>query len=285
VSTPVPRVKESHLAGRAFPAGRDALAAAVRALLADAGGARPGVGAVIAPHGTFAQSGAVAARAFAAAGSGWRRALVIAPSHFADMRGAAVLPMDAFRTPLGSVAIDVAGVAALAQPPLVRANPAVFVREHSIEAVLPFLQTVAPECLVLPMLVGALDEPETAALAARVAPLLAPDTLAVVSSDLLHYGRRYDWLPVPATDATSVAAALARLDAAALAFVLARDADGFERWCAETGAPVCGRRAIEILLRALPASARGERLASGTSLDSAGDPEHVVTYAAVAFTR
>jgi AmmeMemoRadiSam system protein B len=285
VTTPVPRVKEPHLAGRAYPAAREALAEAVRELLTGAGEARPGVVAVIAPHGSFAQSGAVAARAFAAAGSRWRRALVLAPSHFAEMHGATVLPMDAYRTPLGPVAIDAAGVAALTRPPLVRANPAVFQREPGIEAQLPFLQTLAPDCRIVPLLVGALDDAEAVALAALVAPLLDEGTLAVVSSDLLHYGRRFGWLPVPPTDVASVAAALGRLDDAGLAYVVACDADGFARWIAETGATVCGRRAIEVLLRALPASARGERLAYATSLQTTGDPEHVVTHAAVAFTR
>src|SRR5439155_1641334 len=127
--------------------------------------------AVVVPHAAYQYSGPTAARGFAAAGAGIRRAIVLAPSHFADFRGAAVLPMSGYRTPLGVVPTDAEATAALAGAPLVRPNPAVFMREH----------------------------------------------------------------------------------------------------------------ALEIQLRALPAGARGERLAYTTSLDATGDYEHTVSYAAVAF--
>jgi len=89
---------------------------------------------------------------------------------------------------------------------------------------------------------------------------------------------------VPPTDATTVAAAVRRLDDAALDRIVARDADGFVAWADETGATICGRNALDVLLRALPATARGTRVAYATSLDATGDYEHTVSYAAVVFT-
>src|SRR5256885_102172 len=102
--------------------------------------ARPGTVAILVPHAPYESSGATAARGSAAAGTGWRRALVLGPSHFAALRGAAVLPMTAYRTPLGLVRIDQEGLAALTRCPLIRANPAVFLREHALEIQLPWLQ-------------------------------------------------------------------------------------------------------------------------------------------------
>ena len=281
---PLPSVKEAHLAGRWYPLAPAELAESVRGLLAAGGPPRSGVVAVVVPHAAYQYSGPTAAQGFAAAGAGIDRAIVLAPSHFAHFRGAAVLPMSGYRTPLGVVPIDAEATAALARAPLVRPNPAVFMREHALEIQLPLLQGLAPECALVPLLVGSLEPGDAAALAAALRPLLEPGTLLVASSDLTHYGRRFDYLPVPATDAPSVAAAVRRLDDGALDRIVARDADGFVAYVEQSGATICGRSPIEVLLRALPDGARGERLAYTTSLEVTGDYEHTVSYAAVAFT-
>jgi AmmeMemoRadiSam system protein B len=283
VTTPVPRVKEPHLAGRGYPAAPDALARSVGALLAVAGPPRPGTMAVLVPHGPLAQAGAVVAAGIAAVAGERRRVLVLAPSHFADFAGAVVLPMDAYRTPLGTVPLDVAAVAALVRPPHVRANPAAFMREPGIEAVLPFLQTAGVEGLVVPMLVGRLEPGEAAGLAATLRPLLDDGGLLVVSSDLVHYGRRFDFLPVPPDDPAAVVGALRALDDATLAHVVAADADAFAAHVVAAAPTICGRHAIEVALRALPPGTRGERLAWGTSLAPGADAAQVVSWAAVRF--
>src|SRR5262249_35502205 len=136
---------------------------------------------------------------------------------------------------------------------------------------------------IVPVLVGTLEADDAAALAAALGPLLAPDTLLVGSSDLVHYGRRFGYLPVPATDPATVAAAIRRLDQDVLDRLVPCDAGGFARYREETGATVCGRSPLEVLLRALPAGAQGEQLAYETSLELTGDFEHSVSYAAVAF--
>ena len=81
-----------------------------------------------------------------------------------------------------------------------------------------------------------------------------------------------------------MADAIRRLDEGALDHLVACDADGFTRYVEETGATICGRSPIEVLLRALPGGVRGEKLAYTTSLELTGDYEHSVSYAAVAFS-
>jgi MEMO1 family protein len=280
---PEPAVKEPHLAGRWYPAEPAALEAIVRELLAAGDLPRPGVKAILVPHGPYRSSGPVAASAFAAVAGSARRVIIVSPTHFADFHGAATLPMRAYRTPLGSVELDGERATAFGRLPFVRANPAVFLREHGLEVQLPLLQATLPGARTALLLLGSLEPGEVAALAEALRPMLDDDTLLVVSSDLVHYGRRFGFLPVPASDASTVAAALRRLDDEVLVRIVARDADGFVRWLAETGAVICGRHAIEVLLRALPAGVCGERLAHASSLDADGFYEHVVGYAAVAF--
>lgn len=283
MTSPVPRVKEPHLAGRAYPAAREALARAVDALLAVAGEPRPGTRAVLVPHGPFAQAGPVVAAGIAAAARPRRRVVIVAPSHFADFAGAVVLPMEGYRTPLGTVPLDGDAVAALVRPPHVRANPAAFMREPGVEAVLPFLQGAGVSAPIVPLLVGRLAAGEAAALAGALRPLLDDDVLLVVSSDLVHYGRRFDFVPVPPEPPAAVVAALRALDEATLAHVVAGDPDAFAAHVAAAAPTVCGRHAIEVALRALPPGTRGERLAWGTSLEPGGDAAQVVSWAAVRF--
>jgi MEMO1 family protein len=284
VTSPTPSVKEAHLAGRWYPAEPDVLARAVRDMLAVGGPPRPGVVAVIVPHAAYQYSGPTAARGLAAAGGAFERVVVLAPSHFASFRGAALLSMSGYRTPLGVMPIDTGAAAALRGAPLVRANPAVFMREHALEIELPLLQALAPRATLVPLLVGVLEPDDAGALAGTLRPLLGPGTLLVVSSDMTHYGRRFDYLPVPPTDAPTVAAAIRRLDEGALDPIVACDADGFVRYVEETDVTICGRSPIEVMLHALPAGARGERIAYATSLEVTGEYEHTVSYAAVAFT-
>jgi MEMO1 family protein len=284
MSNPLPRVKEPGLAGRWYPADSDVLARTIRDLLAMGGVPRPGVVAVVVPHAAYQYSGPTAARAFAAVGGGHRRAIVLGPSHRVAFRGAALLPMGGYRTPLGTVTVDEEAVTRLAQTGALRPNPAVFQREHSLEIQLPFLQTVDPGCALVPVLVGRLEAGDAEAVAAALRPLLDPGTLLVVSSDLVHYGRGFDYLPVPPSDPETVAGAIRKLDEGAIERILARDADGFASYVASTGATICGQAPIDILLRALPAAARGESLGYATSLDATGDyEERVVSYAALAF--
>src|SRR5438552_3977149 len=86
--------------------------------------------------------------------------------------------------------------------------------------------------------VVAVEPGDAAALAAALRSLLEPGTLLVASSDLTHYGRRFDYLPVPPTDAATVAATVRRLDEGALEHIVARDADGFVAYVERTGATI-----------------------------------------------
>src|SRR5207245_9256778 len=189
-------------------------------------------------------------------------------------RGAALLPMRGYGPALGGGPVDAGGTAARARAPLVRPSPAVFMREHALGIQLPLLQGLAPECTLVPLLVGSLEPGDAAALASALRSLLEPGTLLVASSDLTHYGRRFDYLPVPPTDASAVAAAVRRLDEGALERIVARDADGFAAYVERTGATICGRHPIEVLLRALPAGAAGERPAYTTSPEGRGGCAH-----------
>lgn len=144
--------------------------------------------AIIAPHAGYIYSGPVAAFAYAAVrpyAEKIHRVVLLAPAHRLPFRGLAVPSVDVFRTPLGDVAVDRAGVNRLLELPAVQTIDRAFDNEHAIEVQLPFLQEVLGEFSLVPVVVGMADDGDAAA--AIEALWDGEETLFVVSSDLSHY--------------------------------------------------------------------------------------------------
>lgn len=276
------------VAGTWYPADPAQLAAEVDRCLGaasdSAAATRGDIVALIAPHAGFVYSGPVAGRAFLRVrGARYERVVLLGPSHYFRFAGGAVPRSAAYRTPLGEVAIDAGALGRLAGAPGLQVDDEPFRREHSLEAEIPFLQrTLAPGFRLLPVLIGAGTTGEAAeSVAKALAPFLGPASLVVVSSDFTHYGPRFDY--VPFTD--DVPAGIDRLDRGAIERILAWDRVGFEGHIARTGATICGRDAVGILLRLLPAGCAGELAGYDTSGRITGDWLHSVSYASLVFRR
>ena len=281
------RIKKSTLAGRWYASDPLRLRDEVAALLRHA--RRPTVnrlGGLVVPHAGYMYSGAAAATGYAAIeGVAYRRVVILAPSHFRRFRGAAVLDVDGFETPLGLVTVDTDAVAALRNQPLFREDMAPYQQEHSLEIQLPFLQHVLPAAAVVPVLLSDLSAADCTAVAGVLSGWADSDTLFLASSDFVHYGASFGYMPFAADGLESVRDALRRLDMGAIERVCAGDAAGFRRYVEETGATICGRMPIEALLDLVGPYVPGELLSYYTSLDVTGDYEHSVSYASIAFPR
>jgi len=273
------------VAGSWYPANPRGLASQVDEMLAEASApaAPPGnVLALIEPHAGFQYSGQVAAHGFrAVAGGDFTRVLLIGPSHYARFRGAVVPDADEYRTPLGGVALEREVLRALAALPEFTIGNEPFRPEHCLEAEIPFLQrTLSPGWRLLPVLLGGGTSGPTAERVARaLEPLLGPSTLVVVSSDFTHFGPRFGYVPFR----VDVPEKLRELDMGAVRRIEQRDVEGFEAYLSKTGATVCGRDAIDVLLRMLPAHATCALAAYDTSGRITGEWDHSVSYAALVF--
>ena len=215
--------------------------------------------ALVVPHAGYPYSGAVAATAFATIREDGRRLRValLGPSHFLPLRRVAVSGARAWRTPLGTVPVDLELRSdAVAAGVVVDDEP--HVHDHALEVELPFLQRrIGHELRVLPVAVGG-----EAAQTAAVVATLAPHALVVVSSDLSHY----------LDDATA-----RRLDCRTAEAVLALD-DGAIR-----DGDACGADALRgLLAHARRAGWTCTLLDLRTSADATGDREQVVGYGAFA---
>jgi len=184
------------VAGAFYPADAAALARDIQAYLdavdARAGGAQQSHDhppkAVIAPHAGYIYSGPVAAYAYAPLAplrGTVKRVVLLGPCHRVAVRGVALSSADAFRTPLGDVAVDHGLDTALSALPQVQVYDATHAMEHSLEVQVPFLQAVLGDFKLLPMVVGDATAQEIADVLEAVWG--GPETLIVISSDLSHY--------------------------------------------------------------------------------------------------
>jgi AmmeMemoRadiSam system protein B len=246
------KVRQPAVAGTFYPAEASRLRDMVERFLAGAERIDDGhPKAVIVPHAGYVYSGPIAASAYTAVGAA-RRVLLIGPSHFVWFGGVALPGVDAFRTPLGDVALSdpIAGPYQIL--------PAAHQREHSLEVQLPFLQVVLGQFELIPIAIGDATAVEVAEICDRFGT--DPDTLIVVSSDLSHY---LDYREAGSRDADT-----ARL-------IVERDGDAL------TSASACGVRGIQgILLFARRHDLDIRLVDLRNSGDTQGDHRRVVGYGA-----
>ena len=109
--------------------------------------------------------------------------------------------------------------------------------------------------------------------------LVDSNTLVVASSDFTHYGPNYDYIPFD----QNIPDELKKLDMGAYDYISKLDSTGFHQYCDKTGATICGRVPIAILLSMLPSGTRPELLKYTTSGEMTGDFTNSVSYFSVAF--
>ncbi|SDM61496.1 hypothetical protein SAMN04487766_104178 [Actinomyces ruminicola] len=264
--TTMKTVRRPAVAGTFYPGDAHKLRRMLEELLAPARAARaaddPAPKAVVVPHAGYVYSGPMAARAYARleAGRGRiSRVVLLGPTHRVPVRGLALPGADQLATPLGTLDVDAAAGALAAALPGVTTAPEVHAWEHSLEVQLPFIQTVLGDVTVVPLAVGT-------ASARTVADVIAalwggPETVIVISSDLSHY--------LPQELAVAV-------DEETVSRILSLDST-------ITHDHACGATPLDgMLLAAREHGMRAELLGRCTSADTAGDPDRVVGYCAVA---
>jgi AmmeMemoRadiSam system protein B/AmmeMemoRadiSam system protein A len=280
-------VRPAAVAGGFYPGDAEQLRHQVDSLLAAAEtGGEPPL-ALVVPHAGYVYSGATAAKGFAALrGARVRRVILLGPSHHEGFSGAA-LPargVTAFATPLGSMPLDKEALATLRGTPEFTGPASAHGPEHCLEVELPFLQRVVPQARLVPVLLGARTSREQCRdIAERIASLLDPETVVVVSTDFTHHGRAFGFAPfAPGDDLGERLLALARSTAGRAAAV---DPDGFWQQVHVSGDTVCGRLAVGVLTEVLAHAfdGRGRVVDVTTSGHVSGDWSRVVSYATVRF--
>ncbi len=255
------KVRQPAVAGQFYDADAAQLEANILTLLEDnRETAEEAPKVLISPHAGYMYSGAVAARAWgqlldqAAAPS---RVVLFGPAHRVALEGMALSAAEAFRTPLGDLALDREGIAQAARLPGFSISEEAHRLEHSLEVQLPFLQVLAPGASLVPVVVGHCE----AQLVGDAIDALwgGPETLLVISTDLSHFHSYREAL---------------ELDRNTCQRLLSRD-------CRLSGQEACGAYALNGLM----SSARARELeikllGMCNSGDTGADRDRVVGYAA-----
>ncbi len=185
------QVRQPVWAGKFYPQDPDKLKAMIADLTAKARTTeinlpadRP-LKALIMPHAGLIYSGFTAAHAVhALENRSFEKVLLLGPDHRIGFSHGAVTSASAYATPLGLVHVHETARGLKTSSPLFRSIPEADQQEHSLEVVLPFLQTYLPAFEIVPIIFG----PTRISQCARaLEPLLGPNDLVVVSTDLSHY--------------------------------------------------------------------------------------------------
>ncbi|NMC98438.1 MAG: AmmeMemoRadiSam system protein B [Bacteroidales bacterium] len=148
--------------------------------------------AIISPHAGYIFSGQTSADAFKQINKDakYEHIFIIAPSHHALEKGAAVYNSGDFETPLGIVKVDHEFCSDLLQkyPELFHTNDPAQEKEHSIEVQLPFLQVcLKNDFNIVPILITTDQLSDCKLIAHTLLPYFNKNNLFIFSSDLSHY--------------------------------------------------------------------------------------------------
>lgn len=231
----------------------------------------------IAPHAGLIYSGACAGKVYARVEIP-PLTVVLAPNH----TGMGSFPAragywgeGAFRTPLGESKVDNEFIQTLGESTdLVVEDRAQHMAEHAVEVQLPFLQLLAPETMIAPLVLPWDDWNRCKELAAALAGVISAwptKVLLIASSDMNHY--------------ESAETAL-RKDTAVLEAVTKLDGEALLSTCEKMHVTMCGRAPAAVLVET--SHILGAEVATVVDYRHSGmvtgDESSVVSYAGVVVT-
>ncbi len=239
--------------------------------------------AIILPHAGYIYSGKTAAKGIKSTGERqYKRIIILGTSHKAPLENIVSIPkdIDYYETPLGKIPLDVEALNIIANSPYFKSIPVANIGEHSIEIELPLLQYAKKDFEIVPIVCGKLDLETTQKIANTIKKIVNEETLIVVSSDFIHYGPNYAYIPF--TD--NIPDNLKKYDMGAYEFIEKKDVRGFYEYIETTGITICGPYGIGILLSLLPENAKVHLIDYSRSGDLTGNYQNSVSYFSIAIT-
>jgi len=237
---------------------------------------------LISPHAGYVYSGQAAAFGYKLLEKNRiKRAIILAPTHQVGFRGVSIPDVTSYETPLGLVKLDREACDMLRKETLFTSIPDAHSREHALEVQLPFLQVcLGDDFTMVPMIVGQLQNRDYPIIAGSLSRIVERGDVVIVSSDFTHQGARFGYVPYR----TDISENIKKLDMGAVDLILEKDSGKFIDYVKDTGATICGRCPIGILLELLPTDANGTLLTYYTSGDITGDERETVSYVSLVFS-
>jgi AmmeMemoRadiSam system protein B/AmmeMemoRadiSam system protein A len=277
------RILVSPLAGTWYTNNSGQLEAEIRLYLKEAENRGYGnISGLILPHAGYMYSGRVAAIGVKQIeGRTFSRVIILGPSHrYYLENNVSVPPFTHYRTPLGEIPLDTVFMEKLKNSFFVKNIREVHENEHSIQIELPFLQVALGEFLLVPIVVGQLNSYTAGELGKLILSLIDPATLVIVSSDFVHYGPNYGYVPFT----TDIGKNIEKLDMEACDLICKKDYAGFFSFIERTHATICGRSPIAILLAMSGETIDPTLITYDTSGRITGYNNNSVSYVSIAFS-
>lgn len=217
------------------------------------------VRALIVPHGGLYYSGFCAATAYQTLLSNKNlfapnvknnkinHVIVLAPDHSGLSFGVTLPEYTQYRTPLGIISVNAAAVQTLKKINLVKASNQEHNAEHSIEMQLPWLQKTIENFTITPLIIGNLDQQDTAQFFQTLRSLITDTTLVVATTDFTHHGPSYRYQVF----SDHIVNYIRALDSAIVEPLLNKESKAFAQVVQRTQATVCGYNAAMVLLKLL----------------------------------
>ena len=184
-------IREAVFAGKFYPADPKQLHQQIQGFLKEARKAdiqtpaAKKLKALVMPHAGYIYSGRTAAYAARAlADKHLAKVIIMGPDHRVGIRNGAVSNADAYETPLGQIDLHPDAAKLRSRFGFFRHVPASDQKEHSIEVILPFLQTKLSNFQMVPIVMGPGNIEQYAE---AINSIHDDTTLLVVSTDLSHY--------------------------------------------------------------------------------------------------
>jgi len=140
---------------------------------------------LILPHAGYIYSGLTAAHAsLVLKEKQFSKVILLGPDHRVGFRNGSISDFKAFQTPLGLVELHKNNETLRLRQDMFRNIPTSDMMEHSLEVILPFLQSYLKKFKIIPIVLG---PSHIAGITDAIDPILDKNTLVVASSDLSHY--------------------------------------------------------------------------------------------------
>ena len=237
--------------------------------------------AMILPHAGYRFSGQIAVRALKTTDKKYDRIIVMGPSHTTYMEEMLSVPrVTHYETPLGQIALDVDFINKLLEYPMFRSMPYAHKDEHSVQIELPLLQYNRKDFKFVPIVAGQCSLETIRKAGSVLKNLVDENTLVISSSDFIHYGPRFSYVPFR----DNVAEQIKKVDMGAYEHIANLDCEGFVNYKQKTGATICGHVPIAILLSMLQKPVEPHLIEYSTSGELTGDYTHSVSYLSVVFS-
>ena len=231
---------------------------------------------VVCPHAGYVYSGPSAAHSYLVLAEQRKpdTVIVIGPNHTGWGTPVSMMSEGSWETPLGRVALDTEVATAIFNSSgVVDIDETAFIREHSVEVQVPFLQYIYGDFKLVPICMGYQDLETSREVGEAIHKATeGRDAVIVASTDLTHQEPQHS---------------ANMKDRMIIDAILAMDEERLQRVVHENRLSTCGYGPVSATLVAskLKNARRAELLSYYTSGDIVGDHSAVVGYAAAKITK